>query len=301
MTTVNKTRKIPKAPIFTRKRIRTFLGLSVLQIFLTLLLITFLIPMFWMFSSALKDPTEIFVVPVKWIPDVLRWNNFSNLFSEDFNLPFGLFVWNSVKVVFWAVLGTVLSSAMVAYAFSRLEWPGRDFVFGLLVATILIPEVVTLIPRFIEFKNFGWLNTHLPLTVPYWFAGTPLYVFIMRQFFRSIPKELDEAAYMDGAGHLRILFQVILPLSKPVIATVAVFALLQHYNEYLAPLIFLNSQDMWTLPVGLAALDATESFTYTWEMVFAGSTVAVVPMIIMFVFAQRYFVQGISMTGFGGR
>ena len=199
MTTVNKTRKIPKAPIFTRKRIRTFLGLSVLQIFLTLLLITFLIPMFWMFSSALKDPTEIFVVPVKWIPDVLRWNNFSNLFSEDFNLPFGLFVWNSVKVVFWAVLGTVLSSAMVAYAFSRLEWPGRDFVFGLLVATILIPEVVTLIPRFIEFKNFGWLNTHLPLTVPYWFAGTPLYVFIMRQFFRSIPKELDEAAYMDGA------------------------------------------------------------------------------------------------------
>ena len=290
-----------KSSFFTPKRIKEFIGLSALQIVLTLLLITFLIPMFWMFSSALKSPTEIFVVPVKWIPEVLRWNNFSNLFSEDFNLPFGLFLWNSVWVVFWAVLGTVLSSAMVAYAFSRLEWPGRDFFFGLLVATILIPEVVTLIPRFIEFKNFGWLNTHLPLTVPYWFAGTPLYVFIMRQFFRSIPKELDEAAYMDGAGHLRILFSVILPLSKPVIATVAVFALLQHYNDYLSPLVFLNSQELWTMPIGLAALDATESFTYTWEMVFAGSTVAVIPVIILFVFAQRYFVQGISMTGFGGR
>lgn len=292
---------VPRQSIFTRKRILEFLRLSALQIFLTLLLILFLIPMFWMFSSSLKSSTEIFVVPVKWIPEVLRWGNFSNLFSEDFGLPFGLFIWNSVWVVFWAVLGTVLSSAMVAYAFSRLEWPGRDFFFGLLVATILIPEVVTLIPRFIEFKNFGWLNTHLPLTVPYWFAGTPLYVFIMRQFFRSIPKELDEAAFMDGAGHIRILFQIILPLSKPVIATVAVFALLQHYNEYLSPLIFLNSQDLWTLPVGLAALDATESFNYTWEMVFAGSTVAVMPVIILFVFAQRYFVQGISMSGFGGR
>ena len=276
------------------------MGLSLLQIVMTLLLITFLIPAFWMFSSSLKSSTEIFQVPVVWIPDSPQWDNFVEIFQLP-GLPFATFIWNTVKVVFFAVTGTVISSALVAYAFARLEWPGRDFFFGLLVATILIPEVVTIIPRFIEFRAFGWLNTHLPLTVPYWFAGTPLYVFIMRQFFRSIPKELDEAAVMDGAGHVRILFQIILPLSKPVIATVAVFALLQHYNDYLSPLIFVNSVDLWTLPLGLASLNADESFTRTWEMVFAGSTIAVTPVIILFLFAQRYFVQGISMTGFGGR
>ena len=284
----------------TRKKILEFLRLSTLQIVLTVLLITFLVPALWMFSSSLKASTEIFTVPVVWIPENPRWNNFVKIFNFP-AFPMATFIWNTIKVTGIAVLGTVVSSAIVAYSFSRLEWPGRDFVFGLLVATILIPEVVTLIPRFIEFKNFGWINTHLPLTVPYWFAGTPLYVFIMRQFFRSIPKELDEAAFMDGANHLQILFRVILPLSKPVIATVAVFALLQHYNEYLNPLIFLNSKDLWTLPVGIASLNADESFISSWEIVFAASTVAVTPVIILFIFAQRYFVQGISMTGFGGR
>lgn len=285
---------------FSRQRIAEITGLTLLQIVLTILLITFLIPALWMFSSALKSSTEIFVVPVVWIPDNPQWDNFQKVFNLP-GLPFATFILNTMKVVFLAVLGTILSSAMVAYSFSRLEWPGRDFVFGLLVATILVPEVITIIPRFILYRNFGWINTHLPLTVPFWFAGTPLYVFIMRQFFRSIPKELDEAAFIDGAGHLRILFQVILPLSKPVIATVAVFALLQHYNDYLSPLIFINSIDKWTLPLGIASLNANESFNSTWELVFASSTIAVTPVIILFVFAQRYFVQGISMTGFGGR
>ncbi len=290
----------PLSNRISRQRVTSIFGLSLLQIFLTFLLISFLIPALWMFSSSLKASTEIFVVPVVWIPDNPQWDNFQKVFQLP-GLPFATFIGNTAKVVFFAVTGTVLSSAMVAYSFARLEWPGRDFFFGLLVATILIPEVITIIPRFIEFRAFGWINTHLPLTVPYWFAGTPLYVFIMRQFFRAIPKELDEAAFMDGASHLRILFQIILPLSKPVIATVAVFALLQHYNDYLTPLIFLNSIDKWTLPIGIASLNAQESFTSSWELVFAASTIAVTPMIIIFVFAQRYFVQGISMTGFGGR
>ncbi|MEM7330792.1 MAG: carbohydrate ABC transporter permease [Chloroflexota bacterium] len=285
---------------FSRQRVSRIFGLSLLQIFLTLLLISFLVPALWMFSSSLKASTEIFVVPVVWIPDNPQWDNFQKVFQLR-GLPFATFIGNTARVVFFAVTGTVLSSAMVAYSFARLEWPGRDFFFGLLVATILIPEVITIIPRFIEFRYFGWIDTHLPLIVPYWFAGTPLYVFIMRQFFRAIPKELDEAAFMDGASHVRILFQIILPLSKPVIATVAVFALLQHYNDYLTPLIFLNSIDKWTLPIGIASLNAQESFSSSWELVFAASTIAVTPMIIIFVFAQRYFVQGISMTGFGGR
>lgn len=283
-----------------RNRIREIIGLSALQIVMTVLLLAFLIPILWMFSSSLKASTEIFRVPVVWIPESPRWSNFVEVFNLP-SMPFMTFIWNTFKVVVLAVSGTVISSALVAYSFARLEWPGRDFVFGVLIATLLIPPVITIIPRFIEFRNFGWLDTHLPLTVPYWFAGTPLYVFIMRQFFRSIPKELDEAAFMDGANHFQILFRVILPLSKPVIATVAVFALLQHYNDYLSPLIFINSIENWTIPLGLANLNADESFTSSWETLFAASTVAVTPVIIIFIFAQRYFVQGISMTGFGGR
>jgi ABC-type glycerol-3-phosphate transport system permease component len=277
-----------------------FLGLSLLQIGLTILLISFLVPALWMVSSALKASTEIFKLPVVWIPEEPRWSNFAKVFNLP-GFPFGLFIWNTAKVVVIAVTGTVVSSASVAYAFARMQWPGRDFFFGLLVATILIPEVVTIIPRFLEFKSFGWIDTFLPLTVPYWFAATPLYVFIMRQFFRSIPKELDEAAVIDGAGNLQILVQIVLPLSKPVLATVAVFALLQHYNDYLTPLIFINSLENWTVPLGVANLNATESFSTTWEMVFAASTIAVTPVTILFVFAQRYFVQGIALTGFGGR
>ncbi|MEM7119318.1 MAG: carbohydrate ABC transporter permease [Chloroflexota bacterium] len=284
----------------TRKQVFEFLRLGSLQIILTVALITFLIPALWMFSSSLKASTEVFQVPVVWIPENPQWNNFVRIFNIP-GIPFATFLWNTIKVVIWAVSGTVLSSALVAYSFTRLEWPGRNIVFGLLVGTILIPEVITIIPRFIEFKNFGWIDTHLPLTVPYWFAGTPLYVFIMVQFFRSIPKELDEAAFIDGASHLQILYRIILPLSKPVLATVAVFALLQHYNDYLTPLIVINSIENWTLPLGIASLNANESFSTTWEMVFAASTIAVTPVIILFVFAQRYFVQGISLSGFGGR
>lgn len=284
----------------SRKKAVEFLGLSLLQIGLTILLMSFLVPALWMVSSALKAPTEIFTVPVVWIPEDPRWSNFAKIFNFP-GFPFGVFMLNTAQVVFFAVTGTVLSSALVAYSFARMQWPGRDFFFSLLIATILIPEIVTIIPRFLEFKAFGWIDTYMPLTVPYWFAGTPLYVFIMRQFFKSIPMELDEAALIDGAGHVQILFRIILPLSKPVLATVAVFALLQHYNDYLTPLIFINSVEKWTIPLGVANLNATESFSTTWDMVFAASTIAVTPVIIVFVFAQRYFVQGIALTGFGGR
>ena len=284
----------------SRKKIVEIAGLSLLQIALTLFLISFLVPMLWMISSSLKASTEIFKLPMVWIPEDPRWQNFADIFNIP-SFPFALFIWNTVRVVFFAVIGTVVSSALVSYSFARMEWPGRDAFFGLLVATILIPPIVTIIPRFLEFKTFGWLDTHLPLIIPYWFVGTPLYVFIMRQFFRSIPKSLDEAAFIDGAGHLQILARIILPLSKPVLATVAVFSLLEHYNDYLSPLIFINSIEKWTLPLGVASLNATESFSSTWEMVFAASTIAVTPVTILFVFAQRYFVQGIALTGFGGR
>jgi multiple sugar transport system permease protein len=284
----------------TRKEVIEKTGLILLQIFLSLLLVTFLVPALWMISSSLKISTEVFAHPIVWIPETLHWENYLKVFRLP-GIPFAKFIWNTIIVVTVAVIGTVISSAMVAYSFARLRWPGRDIFFALLVSTMMLPEVIMLIPRFIIFKNLGWIDTLLPLTIPYWFALTPIYVFLMRQFFKSIPMELEEAALIDGAGRLRILFQIILPLSKPVIATVAVFALLQHYNDYLNPLIYINSMQHWTLPLGIAALNANESFRATWELLFAASTIMVIPVIIVFIIAQRYFVQGITMTGFGGR
>ena len=164
---------------------------------------------------------------------------------------------------------------------------------------MMLPEVVTLVPRFVIFKQLGWIDTWLPLIVPYSMAATALYVFLIVQFFRALPMELEEAALIDGAGRVRILTSILLPLSKPVIATVAVFALLQHYNSFMEPLIFLNSMDKWTLALGIQALN--NSNAANWELVFAAATIMLIPVVVLFVIAQRYFVQGIAMTGFGGR
>ncbi len=284
----------------TRKQLLQRIGLVFLQIFLTLLLITFLLPALWMFSSALKVSTEVFAHPIVWLPESPRWQNFLDVFQLP-AFPFHLFIWNTLRVVTIAVIGTIISSAMVAYSFSRLNWPGRDLFFGMLLATMMLPEVIMLIPRFIIFRNLKWIDTLLPLTVPYWLAITPIYVFLMRQFFKGIPMELEEAALIDGASRVRILSQIILPLSKPVIASVAVFAMLQHYNDYLNPLIYINDIALWTMPLGIAALNANESYAATWELLFAASTIMIIPVILLFIFAQRYFVQGIAMTGFGGR
>lgn len=276
-----------------------------LQIFMTLLVISFLVPTFWMFTSSLKASTEVFVHPIQWLPETPQWRNYARVFELQ---PMTDFIQNTLIVVVFAVLGTVISSAMVAYSFARIEWPGRRFWFSLLIATMMLPDVVTLVPRFVLFRSlpaFGfqgqsnWLNTFLPLIVPYWTAVTAVYVFLMHQFFRGIPMELEDAAAIDGASRWRVLIQILLPLSKPVIATVAVFSMLQHYNDYMNPLIYIRSRDLWTMPLGLAAYNNT--YVQNWEVVFAASTVMVAPMIIIFLFAQRYFVQGIAMTGFGGR
>lgn len=276
-----------------------------LQILMTVLVISFLVPTFWMIASSLKASTEVFVHPIQWLPQTPQWRNYAKVFELQ---PMGTFIKNTLIVVVFAVLGTVISSAMVAYSFARIEWPGRRFWFSLLIATMMLPDVVTLVPRFLLFRTlpaFGfqgqpnWLNTFLPLIVPYWTAVTALYVFLMHQFFRGIPMELEDAAAIDGASRWRILLQILVPLSKPVITTVAVFSMLQHYNDYMNPLIYIRSRDLWTMPLGLAAYN--DAYVQNWEVVFAASTIMVAPMIIVFLFAQRYFVQGIAMTGFGGR
>jgi ABC-type glycerol-3-phosphate transport system permease component len=283
------------------------LGLIALQIIMTLVLISFLAPTLWMVSSSLKARTEVFANPIVWIPAVPQWRNYADAMQL---LPFGRFAINTFVICGLTVVGTVISSSMVAYSFARLRWPGRDFFFTLLLGTMMLPEVITLIPMFIEFSTLGWTKpgnvlgilplNFLPLVVPYWLGLAPLYVFLMRQFFKGIPMELEEAALVDGASRFRILFSIILPLSKPVIATVAVFSFLQSYNDFLQPLIYLNGRDNWTLALGLRALNDVQQ-TGQWELLFAASTVVLIPVLLVFIFAQRYFVQGIATTGFGGR
>ena len=272
------------------------LGLSALQLFMTFLVFTFLVPTLWMLSSSLKVSTEVFAHPIVWLPQDPHWNNYVKAFSL---LPLMTFMANTLIIVFFAVLGTVISSALVAYSFARIRWPGRRFWFGLLLATMMLPDIVTLVPRFLIFTNLNWIDTWLPLIVPYWGGIGAIYVFLMRQFFLGIPTELEDAAEIDGANRIRVLLQILLPLSKPVIATVAVFALLQHYNDFMNPLIYINSMDKWPLALGIRAYN--DSYTKNWEVVFAASTVMLTPMVAIFIVAQRYFVQGIAMTGFGGR
>jgi len=280
--------------------------LIILQIVLTLVLLTFLAPTLWMVSSALKSRNEIFAQPIVWIPAEPQWQNFAEAMTM---LPFGRFAINTFVICGLTVAGTLISSSLVAYSFSRLKWPGRDFFFSMLLATMMLPEIITLIPMFIEFRTLGWTKpgtifgvlplNFLPLTVPYWLALAPLYVFLMRQFFKSIPIELEEAAFIDGANRLQILTKVILPLSKPVIATVAVFVFLQSYNDFLQPLIYLNGQDNWTLALGLRSLSDAQ-MTGRWDLLFAAATLILLPVLAVFIMAQRYFVQGIATTGIKG-
>jgi ABC-type glycerol-3-phosphate transport system permease component len=249
-----------------------------------------------MISSSLKASTEVFVHPVKWIPEDPQWRNYVKIFDI---LPFGRFTLNTFIVTGLAVMGNLISSVMVGYSFARLRWPGRNFFFSLMIATLMLPSVVVLVPRFIEFRTLGWNDSILPLVVPQWLGGSALYIFLIHQFFRGLPMELEEAALIDGANRIQILTRILIPLSKPVLATITVFALIQHYNDFLEPLIYLNSIENWTLAIGIRAIN--DSDAKSWELVFAAGTLMFVPVLVLFIFAQRYFVQGIALTGFGGR
>jgi multiple sugar transport system permease protein len=287
---------IPDKPWWLSPKVLNKVWLVILQIGLTLFLITFLLPALWMVSSSLKVSTEVFAHPIVWIPESPQWRNYARIFEI---LPFARFATNTFIVTGLAVLGTVVSSLMVGYSFARLKWPGKNIFFALMISTMFLPEIVTLIPRFMIFRDFGWIDTYYPLIVPHWAGVNAIYIFLVHQFFRGLPMELEEAALIDGANRMQILITILLPLSKPVIASITVFSLLQHYNSYIEPLIFLRSMNKWTLALGIRALNDTN--VQNWELVFAAGTMMVIPVLILFIFAQRYFVQGIALTGFGGR
>jgi ABC-type glycerol-3-phosphate transport system permease component len=258
---------------------------------------TMLIPFLWLLSTALKETGREFSYPPQLIPDPIMWGNFAEVLFGPASLITLLF--NTVIVVFLTVIGTVLSSSLVAYGFARFSFPGRNFWFMVLLATMMLPGVVTIIPRFILFRNLGWINTWLPLIVPSFFGGGAYYIFLLRQFFLSIPYEYDEAALMDGASKLRIWWQIILPLALPALAAVIVLTFLSEWNSFIDPLIYISNYSKQMLGVGLALF---RGMAYSrWNLLMAGSFVQLVPVLLIFFAAQSVMIRGIVMTGITGR
>lgn len=260
-----------------------------------LLSITFLFPLFWMATTSLKTMEQAYAFPPRWIPQPIVWQNYVRLFTE---LPFFRFTINSVVIAVCNTIGVTLSSALCAFGFARLRARGKATLFLILLSTIMLPSQVILVPTFILFKELNWIDTFLPLIVPAFFGGGAFNIFLLRQFFMTIPFELDEAAIIDGAGWFSIFWRILLPLSKPALATVAVLNFVSVWTDFFGPLIYLNSLEKMTLAVGLAFLRGQHYSLLTLMM--AGSMYATIPMLVMFFVAQRYFVEGIVLTGIKG-
>lgn len=282
---------------FAGQRFQRRLGHAAAYFLLTLGGIVMMVPFAWLISSSLKSPQDIFVIPPEWIPADPQWSNYKEVMSA---LPFPTYLMNTLIITFGALIGQVASAAVSAYSFARLRWPGRDLIFGIVLATIMVPYTVTLIPTFILFNKFGWLDTYLPLIVPFWFGGGAFNIFLLRQFFRTIPLELDESARLDGASSWRIFWEIVLPLSKPAIAVVTVFGFLSHWNDFFGPLVYLNSADKRTLALGLSALQGLAWGRDATHLVMAVSVIMIAPIIVLFFLAQRTFIEGIVLTGIKG-
>ncbi len=272
----------------TRNRI---VSRTLAYFFTTALAVMFATPFLWMVSSSLKSLQELAQYPPTLIPQQVVWQNYPDALKA---APFGKFFLNTITITGLAMLGQLVSCSLVAYGFARLRFKGSNALFVLLLSTMMLPSQVTLIPQYILFRELGWINTILPLVVPAYFGGA-FYVFLMRQFFLTIPKELDEAAIVDGASRFGIYWRVILPLSRPILTTIVAFSFIAHWNDFFGPLIYLTSPDKMTVAVGLLSF---KNDTQTlFQLLMAASTIALVPVIVVFFFAQRYFVSSITMTG----
>lgn len=267
-----------------------------LYVFMTALGIVFLTPMLWLTSTSLKEQGQVFAYPPAWIPDPLRLQNYLDAFER---AP--LFVWltNTITITLFALAGTLLTCSLVAYGFARLRFPGRNVLFVLLLSTMMLPDVVTLVPQFVLFRSLGWVDTFLPLIVPAFLGGGAFNIFLVRQFYLTIPRDFDEAARLDGASNWRIWWHIILPLSRPVLIAVGIFSFVFHWNDFLSPLIYLQSEGNKTLALGLRAfISPTDA---SWNISMAASMFLVIPVLIVFFVAQRSFIRGVVMTGIQGR
>jgi len=271
-----------------------FLSRAIIYLILAAGAFIILVPFAWTISTALKTPQQALKVPPVWIPEPVMWENFAKAWTAK---PFATYYANSLLIAVLNIIGQLISCSLVAYGFARLRFPGRDLLFMVMLGTMMIPFQILIIPRFILFKNLGWLDSLLPLIVPHFFGGA-FNVFLLRQYFMSIPLELDDAARIDGCGHWSIFWRIIMPLSKPALGAVMVFEFLNSWDDFLGPLIYISKDKLYTVALGLAAF--RNDYFIEWNLFMAAAALAMaIPLIIFFV-AQKYFIEGVQLTGAGG-
>ena len=274
------------------RRTRRVVNAVIVYLVLTCGAVVFLIPFFWQLTSALKTNAQIFVYPIEWVPKPWVFDNFPQVWRV---LPFGLFFRNTVFVTACVITARLLVNTVVAYGFARKEFWGRNVLFMILLGTMMIPYQVTMIPLFIIFRSLKWINTFAPLTVPEFFAHDAFSIFLMRQFFLTIPNELEESAVLDGARSFLVFRRIYLPLSKPALVSVGIFAFINTWNDFIQPLIYINSPKRYTLTLGLRLFRG--EYTTDWNLLMSASVQVIIPCLIVFFLTQRYFVEGIALTG----
>lgn len=281
-----------------RRAVTYYLGRAALYFLAVLLGVTFLVPYLWGLGTSLKTPFETTAIPPTWLPKVPQWGNYV-LVSQ--LTPFLTFFRNTVFLTAVNIVGEVIIGAAVAYGFSRFKFRGRDVLFMVLLSRMMLPREVTIIPQYLLFNQLGWLDTYWPLIVPHWLAGSSFGVFLMRQFFLTIPREYDDAARVDGANSFQIFWQVLLPLAKPALAALAIFAFIGNWNMLWEPLIYLNTTEKMTLAVGLTWFQTFQlGNSPKTHLMMAYSIMITLPVIVVFFTAQRYFIQGIVLSGLKG-
>jgi multiple sugar transport system permease protein len=267
---------------------------AIAYVICSLIALAFVFPLFWMVTTALKTDAEVFLVPPTFWPVNPQWQNFA---AATEYIPFWGYMLNTAIICALTILGTVASCALIAYGFARVQWPGRNVVFVIYLSTIMLPAQVTMIPLYIVFRNMGWVGTIWPLVVPAFF-GNVVYVFLMRQFFMTIPNELSDAARIDGAGEFGIFRRIMLPLLKPALASVALFTFVATYRDFLGPLIYLQDETQWTISLGLKMFQ--NMYGLQWQLMMAASALTMIPTIVLFFLTQRTFIEGIALTGIKG-
>jgi ABC-type glycerol-3-phosphate transport system permease component len=277
-------------------------ALTVLGTYLALstLALLFVFPFLWTISSSLKTGPETHFVPPAFLPEVPQWGNYTRIWSAQ---PVAVWMSNSILIVVATVPGAVITATLVAYAFARFDYPGRDFFFMVMLSTLMLPYEVTLIPQYIIYqKYFGWINTYWPLIVPSWLGGGAFTIFLMRQFLMTIPRDLDDAARVDGASSLQILWQILIPLCRPALATVAILEFLRQWNDFLGPFVYLNTPELFTMALGIRYFQTLAESTQDpkTHLLMTATIIMSLPAILLFFSCQRYFVRGIVMSGLKG-
>lgn len=281
------------AVVMKKKKSSAVLRRVLLYIVLILIAVIMVVPFLWMLSTSLKTQYDAVKIPPVWIPDPPQWENYVKLFTEQ---PMFQFMLNTIKIVFFVVLGQLFFSSLAAYSFARISFKGRNVVFFFYIATLMVPGQVTMIPTYLMFAKVGLTDNHLALILPAFFSAFG--VFLLRQFFMSLPRELEEAAEIDGCNPFMTYWRIMLPLVVPAMLTLGVFTLMNTWNDYMGPLIYLSSPEKYTMTLGIAYFKGV--YTTQWNLVMAGSIVSVVPILIAYLCAQKYFIEGIAFSGVKG-